>query len=99
MSVISRMVCTQVLLRRKEKGDQAEPRPDRVLRLGELRLPERRGRLVTLNLSAGVAVVKTRLGASKRKRKDQRERARQELTSRLAAFLSATRRIGCGSGS
>ena len=35
---------------------------------------------------------KDETGAPKRKRKDQRERARQELTSRLAASLSATSR-------
>ena len=62
MSVSSMMVCTPVLPRRKGKGDQEEPSPGGVLRLGELRLPERRVRLVASNRSAGDAVAKTRLG-------------------------------------
>ena len=62
MSVASRMVCTPVLLRRKGKGDQAEPSPGGVLRLGELRLPERRVRLVASNPSAGDVVAEKRMG-------------------------------------
>ena len=62
MSVSSMMVCTPALPRRKGKGDQAEPSPGGVLRLGELRLPERRVRLVASNLSAGDAVAEKRLG-------------------------------------
>ena len=59
---MSRTVCAQVLLLCQGKGDQAEPRLDGVLRLGEVRLPERHVRLVALTLSAGDAVAKTRLG-------------------------------------
>ena len=62
MSVMDRMVCTQDLLFRKDKGEQAEPSPGGVLRLGELRLPERRVRLVASILSAGDVVAKNRLG-------------------------------------
>ena len=40
-SVVSKMVCFQDLRLRKGKGDRAEPRPDGVLRLGDLLLPER----------------------------------------------------------
>ena len=58
-SVVSRTVCAQLLLLRQGKGDQAEPRPDGVLRLGESRLPERHVRLVASNLSAGHVVAKT----------------------------------------
>ena len=61
-SAVSRMVCGQVLLRHQGKGDQAELRPDGVLRLGELRLPERHVRLVASNLSDGRVVVKMGLG-------------------------------------
>ena len=50
------------LPRRKDRGEQAETRPGRVLRLGELRLPERRVRLVASNLSAGDAVAEKIMG-------------------------------------
>ena len=62
MSGVDRMVCTQDLLRHKEKGEQAETRPGGVLRHGELRLPERRVRLAASILSAGDAVAEKRLG-------------------------------------
>ena len=62
MSMVDRMVCTQDLPRRKEGEEQAEKRPGGVRRLGELRLPERRVRLVASNLSAGDAVAEKRLG-------------------------------------
>ena len=55
-SVLSRMVCTRVLLLRK--GDRAEPKIDGALRLGDLRLPERHVRLVVSTLSDGDAVAK-----------------------------------------
>ena len=61
-SAASRMVCTQVLLLREGKGDRAEPRPERALRLGDLRLPECHARLVALILSVGDAEAKMRLG-------------------------------------
>ena len=50
-SAVSRMVCIQVLLIRKGKGDRPEPRPDGALHLGNLLLPERHARLVALILS------------------------------------------------
>ena len=62
MSMVDRMVCTQDLPRRKEGEEQAEKRPGGVRRLGELRLPERRVRLVASILSAGDVVAKKRLG-------------------------------------
>ena len=62
MSWVDRMVCTQDLLRHKEKGEQAETRPGGVLRLGEMLLPERRVKLVASNLSAGDAVADKRMG-------------------------------------
>ena len=61
-SVVSRTVCDQVLLLRQGKGDQAELRPDGMLRLGEVSLSERHVRLVASNLSDGRVVVKTGLG-------------------------------------
>ena len=59
---VSRMVCIQDLLLRKGKGDRAVLRPDGVLRLGVLLLPERRARLAVLTLSVGAAVAKMRPG-------------------------------------
>ena len=56
------MVCAKVLLLRKGKENRAEPRPDGVLRLGDLLIPERHVRLVALTRSAGDAVAKMRLG-------------------------------------
>ena len=92
MSVMDRMVCTQDLLRRKDKrgagGDKtrrsvasrgtAPPRASR--QIGGID-PQRWGR-----------GSREENGAPKRRRKEQRERARHELTSRLAASLSATSR-------
>ena len=62
MSMVDRMVCTPVLPRRKKEGEQAEKRPGGVRRLGDLRLPERRVRLVASILSAGDVVAEKRLG-------------------------------------
>ena len=62
MSVMDRMVCAQDLPRRKDRGEQVETRQGRVLRLGELRLPERRVRLVASILSAGDVVAEKRMG-------------------------------------
>ena len=62
MSMVDRMVCTRDLPRRKGKGEQAEKRPGEVRRLGELRLPERRARLVASILSAGDVGAEKRLG-------------------------------------
>ena len=54
-SAVSRIVYNQGLLLRKGKGDRAMLRPDGVLRLGDLLLPERCARLVALILSVGAA--------------------------------------------
>ena len=62
MSMMDRMVCTPVLPRRRKGGDQAEKSQGGVRRLGDLRLPERRARLVASSLSAGDVVAKKRLG-------------------------------------
>ena len=62
MSMMNRMVCIPVLPRRKREGEQAEKRPGGMRRLGDLRLPERRARLVASILSAGDAVAEKRLG-------------------------------------
>ena len=61
MSMMDRMVCTPVLPRRKKGGEQAEKSQGGVLRLGDLRLPERRARLVASSLSAGDVVAEKRL--------------------------------------
>ena len=61
MSMMDRMVCTPVLPRRKKGGEQAEKSQGGVRRLGDLRLPERRARLVASSLSAGDVVAEKRL--------------------------------------
>ena len=63
-SAVSRMVCIQDLFLRlrKGKGDREVLRPDGVLHLGVLLLPERRARLAVLTLSVGAAVAKMRPG-------------------------------------
>ena len=61
MSMMDRMVCTPVLPRRKKGGERAEKSQGGVLRLGDLRLPERRARLVASSLSAGDVVAGRRL--------------------------------------
>ena len=62
MSMMDGTVRVPVLPRRKREGEQAETRPGEVRRLGELRLPERRARLVASILSAGDVVAKKRSG-------------------------------------
>ena len=62
MSMSSMMICTPALPRRKGKGDQAEPSPGGVSRLGELRLPERCARLEASRLNAGDVVAERRSG-------------------------------------
>ena len=62
MSMMDRMVCTPVLPRRKKGGEQAEKRQGGVRRLGDLRLPERRARLVASILSAGDVAAEMRVG-------------------------------------
>ena len=62
MSMMDGMVCIPVLPRRKGEGEQAETRPGEVRRLGDLRLPERRARLVASILSAGDVGAEKRLG-------------------------------------
>ena len=61
MSTMDGMACIPVLLRRKKGGEQAEKRLGGVRRLGDLRLPERRARLVASSLSAGDVVAGRRL--------------------------------------
>ena len=61
LSMMDGTECIPVLPRRKGEGEQAETRPGEVLRLGDLRLPERRARLVVSSLSAGDVVAGRRL--------------------------------------
>ena len=86
-SAVSRMVCTQVLLLRKGKGDRAEPRPDGALRLGNLLLPERHARLVVLILSVWDAVARMRLG--------HRSASGETKANGLSAFRAPPTRPGC----
>ena len=61
LSMMDGTECIPVLPRRKGEGEQAETRPGEVRRLGDLRLPERRARLVASSLSAGDVVAGRRL--------------------------------------
>ena len=95
MSVMDRMVCAQDLPRRKDRGEQAETRQGRVLQSAASRgtAPHRASRQIGgIDPQRWGRSSREENGASKRRRKEQRERARHELTSRLAASLSATSR-------
>ena len=61
LSMMDGTECIPALPRRKGEGEQAETRPGEVRRLGDLRLPERRARLVASSLSAGDVVAGRRL--------------------------------------